>query len=104
MTSSSDSSSATSSSISGDSFCAFCLRKEGFYSVGLSILPWMSRKDRILASSFRNSLPQERIREIVLSFFVPPEVKIAIPRSGDDVLYSPIRFCSVYVDHLKASL
>lgn len=58
----------------------------------------------VMASSFKNSLPKERIREIATLYFIPPEVEITIPRMCDDVLHPLLGFCFVYVDHLKVSL
>lgn len=77
---------------------------EGFYSLGLYVLPLIDGEDRISASSFRNSLPREHFREVALHFFVPLKVKIVVPRNGDDVLHPPVGLCSVYMDHLNVGL
>lgn len=72
--------------------------------MGLPILPRMTREDRIIACSFRNSLSREGIREITAFYFVSLEVKIAIPRIHDDVLHPSSGSCTIYVDHLKTDL
>lgn len=59
MTSFSYSSTLTSFS-SGEVFSVFSLREEGFYSLGLPVLPRMSGKEMISDFSFRNLLPRER--------------------------------------------
>lgn len=97
-------STSSSSSYSGDLFCIFSLCEVGFSSMGLLVLPHLSKEGRIPALSFRNSLPRERVREIASHFFVPTEVEIAIPRMCNDVLHLPSGFYSIYVDQLKAGL
>lgn len=77
----------SSSSSSGDLFCPFSLREEGFSFVGLLVLPHITRKDRIVTFNFRNSLPRDRIRQVATLYFVHPEVEIAIPRIRDDVIH-----------------
>lgn len=95
---------SSSSSSLGNFFNTFTLCEEGLYPLSLHVLPLMAREDRITAFLYKNSLSQERIRQVSFCYFVPPKLEIVVPRRGNSVLHHPVGFIAIYMDCFKAGL
>lgn len=91
-------------SLDGQFFNIFTLGEEGFQFVSFLVFPRMKRENRVTALSFKNSLSQERIRALVIRYFILLELEIVVPRRGDTVLHPSEGFCAIYVDYFKVGL
>lgn len=49
-------------------------------------------------------MDEERVRNLAMTYFTSPEIEIVVPRRYDSVMYPPVSFSSIYLDHLKARL
>lgn len=57
--------------------------------------------DQFSTLSVKNSLKDERARNLVLAYFIPLEIEIVVSRRYDSVMRPPVGFSSVYLDYLK---
>lgn len=60
--------------------------------------------NRFSTYCFKNSMGNERITEITMAYFIPPEIEIAVPRSHHSEMNPSVVICFVYVDHLSGGL
>lgn len=94
----------SSSSSSRDFFLVFSLRGEGFFSTNLEMPNRDRNGDQFSAMCFRNSLNEERIRNLAMMCYTSPNIEIVVPRECNSVMYPLVGFSSIYFDHLNAGL